>query len=62
MADSRFSLYSHRGDMASANASFLLLEGGHTDLMLDGEGGASAEFIDAVHGFYTGCITAAPLG
>lgn len=53
-----FSLYSKRGGIHSDKAEYLLVPGGHGDLLFDESGHASQELIDAIDGFISGCVTA----
>ena len=54
------SLYGRLEESAPVNARLIRIDGGHTDLMFEGEDSASAEFIDTVSAFFEECLTAAP--
>ena len=53
-----FSLYSKRGGIHSEKAEYLLVPGGHGDLLFDESGHADAELIEAIDRFISVCVTA----
>lgn len=54
----RYSLCSKRDAIASDAVRYLLLPGGHTELMFDETGHASHELIAAIDGFFADCLRA----